>query len=181
MGASESGGPLPNYPGPSSAACLIVAPFSSPSRHITLGNLTSYDQITLVLVKPGGVRRGLTGEILRRIEARGLRIAGLHMLVAERTTVEEHYAEHVDKPFFKSVCDYLTSGPSVAVAVVGPNAVLAIRAMMAPRTPWMPLRAPCEDLALEMGDNLVHSSSDPRPPSGSWGSGSLTAPSPKPA
>ena len=88
------------------------------------------DETTLVLIKPGGVQRGLVGEIVGRIEARGLKIAGLKLIRAERAIVEEHYAEHVERPFFKDVCDYLTSAPIVAVAVRGENAVQAIRTMM---------------------------------------------------
>ena len=70
-------------------------------------------EITLVLIKPGGVSRSLIGEITKRIEARDLKVVGLKLMNAPRATVEEHYAEHKERPFFASVCDYLTSGPVV--------------------------------------------------------------------
>jgi nucleoside-diphosphate kinase len=119
-------------------------------------------ETTLVLIKPGGVERRLIGEITRRIEARGLSVVGLKLMQAPRATVEEHYAEHRERPFFNSVCDYLTSGPIVAIAVQGTNAVRAIRVMMGATNP---LEAPPGtvrgDVALTIDDNLTHSSSDP--------------------
>lgn len=119
-------------------------------------------ETTLVLVKPGGVRRNLTGEILRRIEARDLRIVGLKLMQAPRELVEEHYAEHRGKGFFDSVCDYLVSGPVVAVAVQGVNAVKAIRAMMGATNPLEATPGTVRgDFALTIDDNLTHSSSDP--------------------
>jgi len=115
----------------------------------------------LVLVKPGGVQRNLIGEITRRIEVRGLRITGLKLLRADRKLVEEHYAEHRERPFFKDVCDYLTSGPVVAVAVSGTNAVKAVRSMMGATNPVEASPGTVRgDLALTIDDNLTHSSSD---------------------
>lgn len=119
-------------------------------------------ETTLVLIKPGGVERNLIGEITRRIEARNLKVAGLKLIQAERSTVEEHYAEHRERPFFTGVCDYLTSGPIVAMAVTGHNAVKAIRAMMGATNPVDALPGTVRgDLALTIEDNLTHSSSDP--------------------
>ncbi|MCU0316747.1 MAG: nucleoside-diphosphate kinase [Fimbriimonadaceae bacterium] len=119
-------------------------------------------ETTLVLIKPGGVQRNLIGEITRRIEARDLRISGLKLIRAELATVEEHYAEHRERPFFASVCDYLTSGPIVALAVSGTNSVKAIRAMMGATNPLEATPGTVRgDLALTIDDNLVHSSSDP--------------------
>lgn len=119
-------------------------------------------ETTLVLIKPGGVQRNLIGEILRRIEARGLTLSALTLLQAERSTVEEHYAEHRERPFFGSVTDYLVSGPIVALAVSGENAVKAIRAMMGATNPIDAAPGTVRgDLALTIEDNLVHSSSDP--------------------
>lgn len=118
-------------------------------------------ETTLVLIKPGGVARNLVGEVLRRMEARGLRIAGLKLIRAERGTVEEHYAEHRERPFFGSVCDYLTSGPIVCVAASGENAVKAIRTMMGATNPIDAAPGTVRgDLALSIEDNLTHSSSD---------------------
>jgi nucleoside-diphosphate kinase len=119
-------------------------------------------ETTLVLIKPGGVARGLIGEVTRRIEARGLRLAGLKLVNAQRATVEEHYAEHKGKGFYNDVCDSLTSAPIVAMAVRGENAVKAIRAMMGATNPVEALPGTVRgDLALTMTDNVTHSSSDP--------------------
>mgnify|MGYP000942961445 CR=1 FL=1 len=119
-------------------------------------------ETTLVLIKPGGVSRNLIGEICRRIEARNLKIVGLKLIRAERGTVEEHYAEHRERPFFAGVCDYLTSGPIVAMAVQGENAVKAIRAMMGATNPLEATPGTVRgDFALSIEDNLTHSSSDP--------------------
>lgn len=119
-------------------------------------------ETTLVLIKPGGVQRNLIGEILRRIEARNLKIVGLKLMNAPRATVEEHYAEHRDKGFFADVCNYLTSGPIIAMAVSGENAIKAIRAMMGATNPLDAAPGTIRgDLALSIDDNLTHSSSDP--------------------
>jgi len=118
-------------------------------------------ETTLVLIKPGGVARNLIGEITRRIELRGLEVVGLKLIQAPRSTVEEHYAEHVGKPFYQGVCDYLTSGPVVAMAVRGVNAVKAVRAMMGATNPIEAAPGTVRgDLALSIDDNLTHSSSD---------------------
>jgi nucleoside-diphosphate kinase len=91
-----------------------------------------------------------------------LKVVGLKLITAERSTVEEHYAEHRERPFFKSVVDYLTSGPIVAMAVQGENAVKAIRAMMGATNPIEAGPGTVRgDLALTIEDNLTHSSSDP--------------------
>lgn len=119
-------------------------------------------ETTLVLIKPGGVTRNLIGEITRRVEARNLKVVGLKLIRAERSTVEEHYAEHKERPFFKDVCDYLTSGPVVAMAVQGENAVKAIRSMMGATNPLEATPGTVRgDFALSIDDNLTHSSSDP--------------------
>jgi nucleoside-diphosphate kinase len=119
-------------------------------------------ETTLVLIKPGGVARNLIGEIVRRIEARNLKVVGLKLINAPRATVEEHYDEHRERPFFNSVVDYLTSGPVVALAVRGDNAVKAIRTMMGATNPLEANPGTVRgDLALSIDDNLTHSSSDP--------------------
>ncbi|CAN5386092.1 nucleoside-diphosphate kinase [soil metagenome] len=119
-------------------------------------------ETTLVLVKPGGVQRNLTGEILARIERRSLRVVGLKLMNAERTTVEEHYAEHSERPFFKGVVDYLTSGPVVALAVQGEGAITAIRTMMGATRPLEAAPGTIRgDYALTVEDNLTHSSDGP--------------------
>ena len=85
---------------------------------------------TFVMVKPDGVRRGLTGEILRRFEAKGLRIVGLKQIVPTRERAEQHYNEHREKPFFESVVQFITSGPVVAMVLEGPDAIALSRLMM---------------------------------------------------
>jgi nucleoside-diphosphate kinase len=118
-------------------------------------------ETTLVLIKPGGLQRNLIGEITRRIEARDLKIVGLKLIRADRNVVEEHYGEHRDKPFFNDVVNYLMSGPVVAMAVQGTNAVRAIRAMMGATNPLEAGPGTIRgDLALTIDDNLTHSSSD---------------------
>lgn len=125
-------------------------------------SLATMPETTLVLIKPGGVSRNLIGEVLKRIEARGLEVAALKLIQAERSTVESHYDEHRERPFFGSVCDYLTSGPIVALAVKGENAVKAIRAMMGATNPIEAAPGTVRgDFALTIEDNLTHSSSDP--------------------
>jgi nucleoside-diphosphate kinase len=119
-------------------------------------------ETTLVLIKPGGVQRNLIGEITRRIEARGLRIAGLKLIRADRAIVEEHYAEHRERPFFNDVVTYLMSGPIIAMAVQGTNATRAVRAMMGATNPVEAAPGTIRgDFALSIDDNLTHSSSDP--------------------
>ena len=119
-------------------------------------------ETTLVLIKPGGVSRHLIGEITRRIEARGLEVVALKLMKADRSVVEEHYGEHRGKGFFEDVCAYLCSGPVVAMAVRGTNAVKAIRAMMGATNPVEATPGTVRgDLALTIDDNLTHSSSDP--------------------
>jgi nucleoside-diphosphate kinase len=119
-------------------------------------------ETTLVLIKPGGVERSLIGEICRRIEQRNLKIVGLKLMNAERGVVEEHYGEHRGKGFFEDVVSYLSSGPVVAIAVTGTNAVKAIRSMMGATNPVEAAPGTIRgDFALTIDDNLTHSSSDP--------------------
>lgn len=119
-------------------------------------------ETTLVLIKPGGVQRNLIGEITRRVEARGLKVVGLKLMHASREIVEEHYGEHRGKGFFEDVVNYLQSGPVIAMAVEGVNAVKAIRAMMGATNPVDATPGTIRgDFALTIDDNLTHSSSDP--------------------
>jgi nucleoside-diphosphate kinase len=91
---------------------------------------------TLVLVKPDGVQRLLTGRILARYEERGLRIVGLKLMQVERATAERHYAEHREKPFFGGLVDFITSRPLVALALEGPNAIQIVRDMNGKTKPF---------------------------------------------
>jgi nucleoside-diphosphate kinase len=115
---------------------------------------------TLVLIKPDGVARGLTGEVLARIERKGLTLAALRMEVAPREVAEQHYAEHQGKPFYDSLLEFITSGPLVAAVVDGPRAIPAFR-QLAGGTDPVEKAAPGSirgDLALETQSNIVHGS-----------------------
>lgn len=118
---------------------------------------------TLVLIKPDGVGRGLTGEVLRRIEAKGLRVVELRMMVAPQATAEAHYAEHAEKGFYGSLLEFITSGPLVAAVVEGERAIPAFR-QLAGGTDPVEKAAPGSirgDLALETQHNIVHGSDSP--------------------
>jgi nucleoside-diphosphate kinase len=118
---------------------------------------------TLVLVKPDGVERLLVGEILSRIERKGLRLAALELKTVSDDLARQHYAEHEGKPFFPSLLEFITSGPVVAVIVEGPRAVAAFR-QIAGATDPVEKAAPGTirgDLALVTQDNLVHGSDSP--------------------
>ncbi|MET0474681.1 MAG: nucleoside-diphosphate kinase [Mycobacterium sp.] len=118
---------------------------------------------TLVLVKPDSVKRLLVGEILSRIERKGLTIAALELKDVSEDLARQHYAEHEGKPFFPSLLEFITSGPVVAVIVEGPRAVAAFR-QIAGGTDPVEKAAPGTirgDLALVTQDNLVHGSDSP--------------------
>jgi nucleoside-diphosphate kinase len=118
---------------------------------------------TLVLVKPDGVSRGLVGEVISRIERKGLTLAALELRGVERSVAEEHYAEHKDKPFFGDLLEFITSGPVVAMAVEGPRAITAFR-QLAGGTDPVDKATPGSlrgDYALETQYNLVHGSDSP--------------------
>ena len=117
---------------------------------------------TLVLVKPDGVARGLIGEVVGRIERKGLRIVAMEMRTLDRATAEKHYAEHEGKPFFGDLVDFITSGPLVALAAEGPRAHEAVRALMGVTDPVKSAPGSIRgDYALEIGQNLVHGSDSP--------------------
>jgi nucleoside-diphosphate kinase len=114
---------------------------------------------TLLIVKPDGVRRGLIGEVLRRIEAKGLAIDALELRVIERATAEEHYGEHRDKPFFGELVDFITSGPVVVGKLSGESAITCWRNLMGPTDPVVaPPGSIRGDLATVIGENIVHGS-----------------------
>ena len=120
------------------------------------------EQSTLLIVKPDAVRRGLIGEILRRVEAKGLRIDELKMTRIERATAEEHYGEHRDKPFFGELVDFITSGPVVVAKVTGDEAVAALRALMGTTNPIEAAPGTIRgDFATLIGENAVHGSDSP--------------------
>jgi nucleoside-diphosphate kinase len=117
---------------------------------------------TLVLVKPDGVRRGLIGEVVSRLERKGLTIAALELRTLPRETAEQHYGEHKDKPFFGELVEFITGGPLVALVAEGPRAIEGTRGLMGVTDPVKAnpgsLRG---DYALEIGQNLVHGSDSP--------------------
>jgi len=116
-------------------------------------------QRTLVLVKPDGVRRGLAGEVISRLEKKGLTLVKMELRTLDRATAEEHYGEHKERPFFGELVDFITGGPLVALVVEGPNAVAATRRMMGVTNPVEATPGSLRgDYALEIGQNLVHGS-----------------------
>lgn len=97
--------------------------------------MTNAVEATLVLVKPDGVRRNLTGEVLARIERKGYTVTGLKMVNADRALLEKHYEEHIEKPFFGALCDFMESGPIVAVRVEGNRVVEGFRSLAGETNP----------------------------------------------
>ena len=117
---------------------------------------------TLLIVKPDGVRRGLVGEVLRRVEAKGLTIEAMRLFTIERATAEEHYGEHREKPFFGELVDFITSGPVVVAKVTGEDAITCWRALMGPTDPVQASPGSIRgDLATVIGENIVHGSDSP--------------------
>ena len=114
---------------------------------------------TLVLIKPDGVQRLLAGRILGRFEERGLRIVGMKLVHADRSTAERHYAVHQGKPFYEGLLDFITSGPLIAAALEGPNAIAAVRLMVGATRPHEATAGTIRgDLDVETAQNLVHAS-----------------------
>jgi len=117
---------------------------------------------TLLIVKPDGVRRGLVGEVLRRIEAKGLAIERLEMRTIDRATAEEHYGEHREKPFFDELVGFITSGPVVLGKITGEDAITCWRTVMGPTDPVdAPPGSIRGDLATVITENVVHGSDSP--------------------
>jgi nucleoside-diphosphate kinase len=117
---------------------------------------------TLLIVKPDAVRRGLIGEVLRRVEAKGLRVAEMRMTTIDRATADEHYGEHREKPFFDELVGFIGSGPVVVARVEGERAVPVLRALMGPTDPALaPPGTIRGDFGLIITENLVHGSDSP--------------------
>ncbi len=114
---------------------------------------------TLILVKPDGVARGLIGEVIARIERKGLTLEALELRTLDRATAEQHYGEHTDKPFFGELVTFITSGPLVAMCVAGEDAIAAMRAIMGATNPLEATPGSIRgDLATVIGENIVHGS-----------------------
>ncbi len=119
-------------------------------------------QRTLVLVKPDGVRRGLAGEIVGRLESKGLTLLAMELRTLDRATAEEHYGEHRERPFFGELVEFITGGPLVALVVEGPHAVAGTRGLIGATNPVEAGPGSIRgDYALEIGQNLVHGSDSP--------------------
>jgi nucleoside-diphosphate kinase len=119
-------------------------------------------QRTLLLVKPDGVQRQLVGRVITRFEERGLKIVGLKLVHVDRSLAEEHYAVHREKPFFRGLVDFITSGPLVAAVLEGPNAIAVVRAMNGATRPHEAAPGSIRgDLAVETAQNLVDASDSP--------------------
>jgi len=114
---------------------------------------------TLIIVKPDAVQRGLTGEIIRRFETRGLRIVGMKFMSVSKALAEKHYAVHKERPFFADLVSYIISAPVVVMALEGTNAIKAARATIGATNPVEANAGTIRgDLGMEIGRNLVHGS-----------------------
>jgi nucleoside-diphosphate kinase len=121
---------------------------------------------SLVLVKPDGFARGLTGEVLRRIEAKGYRLVALQVLTPDLERLHVHYEEHVGKPFFEPLCEFMSSGPVAAVVIEGDRCVEGFRALAGATDPTKALPGTIRgDLGRDWGtavqQNVVHGSDSP--------------------
>lgn len=117
---------------------------------------------TLVLVKPDGVQRLLTGRIIARFEERGLRIVGLKLVAVDRDLAERHYAVHRERPFFGSLVEFITSSPLVAMVLEGPEAIVLVRSMVGATRPTDAAPGTIRgDFAVETAQNLIHASDGP--------------------
>jgi nucleoside-diphosphate kinase len=117
---------------------------------------------TLVLIKPDGVQRGLTGTIIDRLERRGLKLIAMKLMQVSRDTAARHYGEHQAKPFYEGLLAFITSGPVVAMIWEGREAVSVVRGLMGSTDPLKALPGTIRgDLALDLGMNLIHGSDSP--------------------
>lgn len=128
--------------------------------------MTAPIEETLVLVKPDGVARNLTGEILRRIEAKGYSLVDIRLLTADRTALARHYAEHEGKPFYEPLIEFMQSGPIVAMRIAGNRVIEGFRSLAGATDPTV--AAPgtirgdfARDWGLRVQQNLVHGSDSP--------------------
>jgi nucleoside-diphosphate kinase len=114
---------------------------------------------TLVLIKPDAMQRGLAGEVISRLERRGLKIAAIRLMKVSRATAQKHYAEHKGKKFFEGLVEYITSSPIIAAVFEGENAILAVRQTMGKTNPVQAETGTIRgDFGLQTGRNLTHAS-----------------------
>ena len=124
--------------------------------------MTASDNRTLVLCKPDAVERGLVGEVIRRIERKGLKLVALELRALDEATAQRHYAEHQGKPFFGDLVSFITRSPLVAMVVEGPDAWKVVRTLMGATNPREAAPGTIRgDLAIELTENLVHGSDGP--------------------
>jgi len=117
---------------------------------------------TLILAKPDAYARNLTGEILARFERKGLRPVALRVMTMTRADAERHYAEHLEKPFFGELADFITSGPLVAMVLEGQSAIVAARQVIGATNPLEAAPGSIRgEFAVATGENLVHGSDSP--------------------
>jgi len=117
---------------------------------------------TLILIKPDGVRRSLIGEVIVRIERKGLRLVAAELRTISVETAEAHYAEHVGKPFYPGLIEFITASPLVALVAEGPRAISAFRGLAGATDPVKALPGTIRgDFALETVENIVHGSDSP--------------------
>tara|TARA_B100001123_G_scaffold260330_1_gene290090 strand:- start:3841 stop:4296 length:456 start_codon:yes stop_codon:yes gene_type:complete len=116
-------------------------------------------QQTLILVKPDGVQRGLIGQIIGRIEQKGLQVAAAKLIQLDQNTAEKHYIEHIGKPFFTGLVNFITSSPIMAMVIEGVNAVEVMRTTMGSTNPIEAAPGTIRgDYGLSIGLNLIHGS-----------------------
>jgi nucleoside-diphosphate kinase len=116
-------------------------------------------QTTYIMIKPDGVQRGLVGEIITRFENKGLRLVGLRQLIPSTKVAEEHYAIHKDRPFYPGLIKFITSGPVVAMAWTGVEAITVARNIIGPTNGREALPGTIRgDLAMDIGHNIIHGS-----------------------
>ena len=117
---------------------------------------------SLVIIKPDGVQRGLIGEVINRLERRGLRLAAMKFMSVGLEMAAQHYAVHKGKPFYEPLLNYITAAPVVVMAWEGPKAIEAVRQTVGATNPTQAAAGTIRaDLALEIGRNLIHGSDGP--------------------
>jgi nucleoside-diphosphate kinase len=136
--------------------------YTYPESELQVISRRIFVEKTLVLVKPDAVQRGLIGEVIKRLEKRGLRLIAGKFIQVSRELAEEHYGIHKEKPFYETLLDYITSAPVMAMAWDGPNAVAAVRQTMGATRPTEASPGSIRhDFGLEIGRNLTHASDTP--------------------
>jgi nucleoside-diphosphate kinase len=121
--------------------------------------MSAHDEETLIVVKPDGVKRGLTGEIIRRFEAKGFTVKRIQMLTMTKAQAQDFYSVHKDKPFFGELVAFITSGPVVGAVLSGRDAVATVRRMVGTTKSWEAAAGTIRgDFGLGLTDNTIHAS-----------------------